>query len=270
MVNSYLAQSLHEALELRANMDLTPYCGGTDLMIHPKADAAYLFVHAVPEMKKISDYGDSVGIGAACSFTEILESDLAPALLKQAVSEIAAPAIRNLGSVGGNIANASPKADSALVFFASDAKLRLASLRGERILPIEEFYLGRNKTALERDELIVEVLMPKSGDSYYQKVGARNALAIARVSFAAVVRVENGRIEHLATAFGAIGDVILRRKDIDAMLIGKTIAEAQALKADYLKAYDEAIQPIPGRVSAEYRKDVCMNLLEDFFDSKIK
>lgn len=132
------------------------------------------------------------------------------------------PAIRNLGTVGGNICNGSPKADSALIFFATDAKLRLASTRGERVIPITDFYLGRKQTDLKKDELLVEIIMNKIGieNYYYKKVGARNALAISRVAFAATLDLQEGKILNCITAFGSVSEVIIRRADIDALLIG--------------------------------------------------
>lgn len=269
MVNSYQSTSLKEALNIRENQVVTPYAGGTDLMIEPDENAVYLFLNKVPEMKNIVEDSSYIRIGASCTFTDIIESELIPEILKKAASEIAAPAIRNLGTVGGNICNGSAKADSALIFFATDSKLRLVSNRGERVIPITEFYLGRKKTCLKADELLVEILMSKTGlnNYYYKKVGARNALAISRVSFAAVLNVEDGKIANCMTAFGAVSDVIIRRADIDSMLIGKTIEEAKAVKEDYIATYDKEIVPIKGRISAEYRKYVCMNLLRDFLIS---
>lgn len=271
MVNGYQATSLQEALDiLGRDNSVVPYGGGTDLMIEAHDNVTYLFLSKVPELKQIREDAEYIRFGAACTFTEILESELAPSLLKEAVSQIAAPAIRNLGTIGGNICNGSPKADSALIFVAADAQLRLVSSRGERVIPISEFYLGRKKTALAKDELLVEVLMKKKGLSnyYYKKVGARDALAISRVSFAAVLTIAESKIVNCMTAFGAVSDVIIKRADIDAMLTGKTLAEARAIKEEYLAAYDQAIVPIRGRISAEYRKAVCMNLLRDFLASK--
>lgn len=269
MVNSYQAKSLKEALDIRAKEAVTPYAGGTDLMIEAHENATYLFLNKVPEMKNILEDNDYIRIGAACTFTEIIESKLAPAILKEAVAEIAAPAIRNLGTVGGNICNGSPKADSALIFFATESKVRLVSNRGERVLPITEFYLGRKKTVLQEDELLVEVLMNRKGLSnyYYKKVGARNALAISRVSFAGILNIEDGKIVNCTPTFGAVSDVIIRRADIDEMIMGKTIEEAKTIKADYLATYNKEILPIRGRISSEYRKAVCMNLLRDFLES---
>lgn len=270
MVNGYVAASLKEALEIRKNPEYTPYAGGTDLMVEADENASYLFLHRVPEMRKITVDDEFIRIGAAVTFTEIIASDLTPKILKDACSRIAAPAIRNQGTVGGNIGNGSAKADSALIFFVTDSRLRLASADGERVIAIKEFYQGRKKLALKPDELIIEVLTPKTGldNYYYEKVGARNALAISRISFAAILDINDGRITNLATAFGAVSEVVLRRDDIDKMLVGKTIEEAKAVKANYLKAFDEAIVPTRGRVSQEYRKDVCMNLLRDFLESK--
>ena len=112
----------------------------------------------------------------------------------------------------------------------------------------------------------MEVLLPKKGlEQYaYEKVGGRNALAISRVSFAGVFASEDGRITNIAAAFGAVADTVLRYRDIDSTLLGKTVAEAKAIKADYLRAYAGRMTLTRGRVSAEYRKNVCMNLLGDF------
>ncbi|ADK15446.1 MULTISPECIES: FAD binding domain-containing protein [Clostridium] len=269
MVNSYRPSSLKEALDVLAKEEVTPYAGGTDLMIKADENARYLFLNKISEMKNILEDEKYIHIGAGCTFTDIIENELTPAILKEAVSQIAAPAIRNLGTVGGNICNGSPKADSALIFFVTDSKLRIVSSKEERIIPINEFYLGRKKTSLKKDELLVEVLMNKEGfdNYYYKKVGARNALAISRVSFAGILNVENNKICNCSTAFGAVKDVIIRLPVIDRMLIGKTIEEAKTVKKEYLAAYDKVIIPIKGRVSAEYRKIVCMNLLRDFLES---
>ena len=266
MVNGYVATSLQEALEIRAAHDVVPYAGGTDLMVENRKGVEYLFLNKVPELKKITVDDEYIRIGAAVTFTEALADPNVPQLMKEAVSRIAAPAIRNAGTFGGNLGNGSAKADSVLIEFVADAKLRLVSKKGERIVDVDKFYLGRKKLDLADDELIAEVLLPKKGlEQYsYEKVGGRNALAISRVSFAGVFATENGKITNVAAAFGAVADTVLRYKDIEATLIGKTVDEAKAMKEDYLKAYAERMVLTRGRVSAEYRKNVCMNLLGDF------
>jgi xanthine dehydrogenase FAD-binding subunit len=269
MVKNNHPSTLRDALDMRAAGKVIPYAGGTDLMLKADENAEFLFLDRISEMKKITEDAACIRIGAACTFTEILESKLTPVFLKEAVKSIGAPAIRNMGTAGGNICNASPKADSALVFYVTDSTLRLASSRGERIIPITEFYQGRNKTALMPDELLVEILMERKGleHYYFKKVGARNALTISRISFAALFDMDNGVISAFKTAFGAIGDVFFRRQDLDSVMLGKTLDEARAVKKDYLNAYEGAINPSKGRVSSEYRKAVCMNLLRDFLES---
>lgn len=264
MVNGYVARSLEEALEIRTSREVVPYAGGTDLMVEDRKGVSYLFLKKVPELRGITTDDRYVRIGAAVSFTEALASPLVPQLMKEAVSRIAAPAIRNAGTFGGNLGNGSAKADSVLIDFVADAELRLASKRGERVIPVDAFYLGRKELALADDELIVEVLLPKGGlDRYsYEKVGGRKALAISRVSFAGLFAMEDGKIANVAAAFGAVADTVLRFKDIEGTLIGKTIEEASALKPGYLAAYAERMTLTRGRVSAEYRKHVCMKLLE--------
>ena len=228
----------------------------------------YLYLSNIPELKQITQDDDYIRFGAACTFTEVINHKLTPDILKEACRQVAAPAIRNAGSIGGNIANGSAKADSALIFMVSDSMLRIMSADNERIIPIKDFYLGNKKLNISSDELIVEVLMPKNNLSnyYYKKVGARNSLSIARTSFAGIIDIQDGVIINCAAAFGAVIDTIIRYDHIDKMLIGKTVDEAKSLKPEYLKKYDEEIVPRRGRVSVEYRKNVCMNLLGDFLD----
>jgi CO/xanthine dehydrogenase FAD-binding subunit len=265
MVNGYFPLTLAEALNIRGEVRVVPYAGGTDLMIKGQNELPFLYLNKLNELHEISSGDSYYRIGAACTFTEIIDHPEAPEVLKAAVKEIGAPAIRNLGTVGGNICTGSPKADSALMLYAVAAMLRLQSARGERIIPISDFHLGRGKTSLGTDELLTEVLIPRRDYKYYfKKVGARKALAISRVSFAGVFEARDGVITNCAAAFGAISDTVFRSRETEAMLLGKTVAEAKALKPEILAAYDALINPIRGRVSEKYRKTVCRNLLSDF------
>lgn len=268
MVNGFAPESLREALELLAEQTPIPYAGGTDLMVRKHDDARFLFLGRVPELRQITDDGQFVRIGAAVTFTEALESNLVPAVMKEAVSRIAAPAIRNAGTFGGNLGNGSAKADSAVVETAADAKLHLVSLCGERTIDAERFFLGGGKTALAPDELITEILLPSAGLEryYFEKVGGRNALAISRVSFAGIFAEKDGRITNIAAAFGAVADRVLRFREAEAMLIGRTAEEASALKPRYLEAYADRLNLRSGRVSESYRKAVCINLLNAFLE----
>ena len=155
-----------------------------------------------------------------------------------------------------------------MVEAAADAKVRLLSLRGERLIDADRFCIGRHKTVLQPDELIAEILLPKNGLERYsfEKVGGRDALAISRVSFAGVFREEEGRIANLSAVFGAVADTVLRFRDLEAMLVGKTPDEARALKEAFLTAYSGRLKLEEGRVSAAYRKAVCLNLVRTFLE----
>lgn len=271
MVNGFVPRTLDEALEIRACEQVVPYAGGTDLMVENPEDVSYLFIGKIPELKEIREDNDYIRIGSAVTFTEALESDLVPDLMKAAVAEIAAPAIRNAGTFGGNLGNGSAKADSVLIDYATDAKIRLLSKEGERTVDVADFYLGRKKLDLRPDEIIAEILIPKKNltDYYYHKVGGRNALAISRISFAGQLGTdENDVIENFAAAFGAVADTVLRYPDLEKKLIGKTKEEAKAMHDEILSDYADRMNLTRGRVSAEYRKKVCMNLLDDFLKEK--
>lgn len=270
MVKGYRPATILEALEIRGKQDVVPYAGGTDLMVENRKDVSYLFLSHIPELKEIREDQLFIRIGAAVTFTEALESELVPPLMKEALSRIAAPAIRNAGTFGGNIGNGSAKADTVLIGFAADAKVRLLSADGERIVDIKEFYKGRKELDLRSHELIAEILLPKTGidNYYYKKVGGRSALAISRVSFAGIISMDGDTIRHIAAAFGAVSGMVLRMRDLEQMLEGKTLAQAKELKPQLLELYAERMDLTRGRVSAEYRKAVCMNLLKDFLDEK--
>ncbi len=266
MVESYYPTSLAEALAIRNTQTVVPYAGGTDLMMKDREETSLLFLNQVKEMQEVKKDDKYLRIGAGCTFTNLLANPLIPDILKAALSRLAAPAIRNMGTSGGNICNGSPKADSALIYYVLDAQLRLCSSTGERLVPITEFYMGRGKTVLQPDEILVEILLPLGDWSnyYYEKVGARKALAISRLSFGALLEIKDEKIVKFTAAFGAIDNTILRMKDIEAKVVGLTVAEATARHKEIMDAYAAQINPISGRISARYRKQVSLNLLNDF------
>jgi len=270
MVNGYKPATLQEALEIRAREKVVPYAGGTDVMVRRPEGIPFLFLGDIEELKQIKDDGEYIRIGAAVTFTEGLKSELVPALMKEAVSRIAAPAIRNAGTFGGNLGNGSDKADSVLAGFALDGLVRLVSSKGERVIPFDEFSVRRGVTDLRDNELIAEVLLPKDKCAlpyYYQKIGGRNALAISRVAFGGVYDIRDGVIRSITAAVIGGGNTCRRCRDIEASLVGKTVAEVKANAEEYVNAYAEGLTFSRGRVSAEYRRTVVMNLIRDYLAS---
>lgn len=270
MVNGYKPTTLNEAIEIRLREKVLPYAGGTDVMVRRPEGVPFLFLNDIDEIKQIKDDGEYIRIGAAVTFTQALKSDLIPAVMKEAVSRIAAPAIRNAGTFGGNLGNGSDKADSVMAGFALDGRVRLVSVGGERVLPLGEFCISRGVTAIRDDELIAEILLPKANCElpyYYKKIGGRNALAISRVAVGGVYSVKDGLIEQFTAAFIGGGNVCKRFKEIEATVIGKSVEDVKANVDEVLCAYAESLTFTRGRVSAEYRKTVIMNLLRDYLDT---
>ncbi len=273
MVNGYAPKTLEEALEIRSSHNVIPYAGGTDLMVQNPKDATYLFLNKIDDLRHVTDDGQYIRIGACVTFTEAEHNELVPEIMRKAVSEIAGPAIRNAGTFGGNLGNSSDKADSVLVEFAMDAKVKLVSKFGERIIPVDEFFVKRNQNSLKNDEIIAEILLPKDRCAmpyYHKKVGGRKSLAITRIAFAGLCDIENGVIKHFSNALIGGTAVFLRFKDLEAEITGKTVNEAKEMKESFINKYMERFNPSRGRVTPQYRKAVYENLLRDFFDTFIK
>jgi CO/xanthine dehydrogenase FAD-binding subunit len=266
---SYYPKTLLEALHLKGEyINVKPYAGGSDLMVLNNEGISYLFLNQLSELKEIKEEEESIFIGAGLTYSELLESSIVPTILKEAISGIAAPAIRNVGTMGGNICNASPAGDTLPVLYALGASVKLLSESNKpRILPIDTFILGIRKTALTDNELLEGIIIPKKNFSnvYYKKVGARNAQAISKISFVGLCNIEEGKVEEIRIAFGSVGVTVVRDKEFEKKWIGKKVSELITNVSLVLKDYDSIIKPIDDqRSTAFYRKKVCMNLLEDF------
>jgi len=203
-------RSLPEALQLKAQRpDAVPIAGGTDLMVAVNFDrlrpAAFLNLEEVDELRGWSRENGFVRIGARTTYTELRDDEaraLLPALA-EASRTVGSPQIRNRGTVGGNLGTASPAGDALPPLLVGEATVELASVRGERRLPLLSFLVGPKRNALEPDELIVAVTVkrPRAAETF-MKVGPRNAMVIAVCSLALRVDRENGL---LAASYGSSG-----------------------------------------------------------------
>ncbi len=203
--------------------DASPICGGTDLMVdinfgraRPPTLLDLTSVEGLDSWELVDD-GRTVRIGAGVSFTRIIEelSDLCPALA-QAARTVGSPQIRNRGTVAGNLATASPAGDSHPVLLACWARVEVESVRGPRLIDIDDFFLGPKRSALEPDELIRAVLVPAAaGPQQFAKVGPRNAMVIATASFALNLDVAGRRV---GTGIGSAGPTPLRARAAEQML----------------------------------------------------
>jgi xanthine dehydrogenase FAD-binding subunit len=255
--------------------------GGTDVMVMhksrrgvpPKIPKPIIFIDHLSELKRVYPNGNDLHIGACCTYSELLDDPLIPIPLKKAIKTIAAPAIRNRGTMGGNICNASPAGDTLPLLYVYNAKLSLRSVNGDRIVPISDFILGVRRVQREPNEILAEIILPsvlEQGDHVvFEKVGNRNADAIAKVGFAGYIRINGVVIEDVRFAFGAVGPTMVRSLDIEKKMLGKTIPLTDADIAQVVTAFDKIIKPIDDqRSTALYRKTVALNLLRYFLSLK--
>jgi CO/xanthine dehydrogenase FAD-binding subunit len=267
--------SLDAALQILADSPdhYTPIAGGTELMVALGAgrlqSKKLVSLWNLEELRFIEVTPDAIIIGAGATFTDIRKHPVIArefSILCQAASWTGSIANQNRGTLGGNIVNASPAADSPPALLAYDAKLTLISTRGPRTLPYNDFHLAYKETALEPDELLYSVAILRnyrSYKSYIRKVGPRNAQAISKVAIAALARMNKGHIEDIRIGAASLREYPTRLAAAERSLTGKAIS-AQVIAAAREAVLTEA-RPIDDiRSTAKYRATVAANLLEEF------
>ena len=268
------AATLDEAVGVLADQPGTwrPVAGGTDVMVQLAAGTLahrqYVSVWGIRELRRIDVDADSVTLGVLTTFSDIRRHDLLRSefpLLGRAAADTGGVANQNRGTIGGNIANASPAADTPPALLVYDAQLELTSVRGRRTVPYERFHTGYKQMDLASDELITAVRLPRrrGWHQHYRKVGARRAQAISKVCLAAAARLESGRIADIRLAFGSVAPTVVRAFGAEDMLRGATagpeaLERAGAALASQLAPIDDV------RSTAAYRRQVAVNVLGEF------
>jgi CO/xanthine dehydrogenase FAD-binding subunit len=268
-------QDLVEALSIltREAGVWKPFAGGTDLMVLLEAGKLpqknYLNIRDLNELRGIEVTEARVTIGALTTYTEIQTNPVLQnefPMLCQAASETGGLAIQNRGTLGGNIVNASPAADSPPALLAYDAELELVSLDGLRCVPYQGFHTGYKQMNISPDELLTRIRLPRKTKDlthYYRKVGTRKAQAISKVCFAAVVGTDAGAVKDIRIALGSIAPIPLRCTKTEDALRGQRID--QLLLEIGKRELAQEIAPITDiRSTKDYRLRVSLNLLEDF------
>jgi xanthine dehydrogenase small subunit len=256
-------RSVKEALLLlRDEGPLVPLAGCTDVYVNLNfgtlRDARFLNLWPLDELRRIEIRDGLLSIGALATYTQMIRSPLVRKrlpILAAASREIGGVQIQNRGTLGGNIANASPAGDTLPVLAAAEAVLVLKCAGGTRRVAFNSFYTGYRKSVARRDELITAVeIAPLEGRQWFRKVGTRAAQAISKVVMAAV-RGPRPRI-----ALGSVAPTVIRVPKTEAVLeAGGSIEEAR-------QELSREIQPIDDiRSTAEYRRRVSGNLLEQFW-----
>jgi OHCU decarboxylase len=252
-----------------------PIAGGTDVMVQysfGKLPARKLVsIWNLPELRRIEVSADEIQIGAGSTYTDLREHEVVSrefTLLSSAASWTGGIATQNRGTLGGNIVNASPAADSLPALLVYEAELVLVSARGERRWPYRNFHVDYRKTQLAPDELICAICLKRRFSEYYahaRKVGARNAQAIAKVCLAALGRLADGVVEDIRLAMGSVAPVPLRLRETERIVKGKRIDPALVQLARTTAAAE--VRPIDDlRSTARYRAAVAGNMVVEFLE----
>jgi CO/xanthine dehydrogenase FAD-binding subunit len=270
--------SLDAVLALLASSpgEWTPIAGGTEIMVAHAAGrlAARKLVNlwGIGDLRFIRAEAESVAIGAGTTFTDLRRSALIAVelpLLAKAACWIGAIANQNRATIGGNLVNGSPAADSSPALLAYDAKVEIISLRGKRSIPYAEFHTGYKRNLLAADELLYAVQIPlrfAAHRQYLRKVGTRRAMAISKVALAGTALLGEGFLHEIRLGAASLAAFPTRLYRTEEALTGKAVTRETI--ADARKALLAEAAPIDDiRSTAEYRSRVAANLLEEFLAS---
>ena len=261
-------RSLKAALAMLATAPaLTPIAGCTDVMVglHFGTSDQRQFIDLWPldelrgiTLDKPEGLSPRLRIGALTTYTEIIASPIIRKRVPMVVAaarEVGGAQIQNRGTLGGNIANASPAGDTLPVLAAADARIVLRSAGGERRVSFSEFYTGYRTSVRQPDELITAIEIPAiEGRQWWRKVGTRRAQAISKVMMAGV------RGPQVRIALGSVGPVVVLATGAAKVLAhGGSVADAQAALAREITPIDDV------RSTGEYRQQVAANLLAQFW-----
>ncbi len=251
--------------------DAALMAGGTDLLVQRRAGLKpvknLICLERLSELQGISLEKNIMSIGACVTHRACLDSDMiqhhAP-VLTRALTHLGGPQIRNMGTLGGNICTASPAGDSLPALHVLGAKILLLSRNTQRTLSMEQFITGPGRTAMKPGEILAQVHIPSDQGfqiHHFEKIGQRKALAIAMVSLAAMIKTgQRGIIQEARLALGSVGPTVIRPKEAEDALVGRTLSISALRHAAGL--ISKAVNPISDiRATAEYRREAAGNLM---------
>lgn len=268
-------ESLDAVLNLIADEpgEWTPIAGGTELMVAHAAGRLrankLVSLWGIPDLRFIETTEDSIILGAGTTFSDLRASEAVARdlpLLAKSATWIGAIANQSRATLGGNLVNGSPAADSSPALLVYDAEVEMVSVRGRRRMPYAAFHTSYKCTVLEPDELLLAVHLPRCfarHNQYLRKVGPRRAMAISKVALAATALMAGEVVAEVRVAAASLAAFPARLYRTEEALRGKPItAQTTAAARSALLAEAAPIDDI--RSTAEYRKHVCANLLEEF------
>jgi len=264
-------KNLEEALNLldKYGEQAKLLAGGTDLIVKMKdrvIEPKYIIdLSNLKELRFISKENGVIRVGALTTLREIETSPLIQdhvCVLSDAVGKMASWQIRNLGTIGGNLCNASPAADTAPPLLILEAKLKLNSPEGERIVPVEQFFTGPGETILKNNELLTEIqipIIPDNSGAAFLKLGRRAAHTLSIVSVATLAIVEDNVFKDVRIALGSVAPTPIRARKTENKFRG--LPATEDVIEENCGCVMEDINPISDvRASAEYRKEMSIVL----------
>lgn len=278
MVSHIHPDTLEEALEYLKHDTYHIVGGGSDLWVRyrnwantpPKFDKSLLYIAHLEALKGIKEENGVLTIGAETPYETILTHKKTPGILKKCLYDLASPAIRHIGTLAGNIANASPAADAVLALITLDATLEIDNHAFKRTMKVKDVITGPGKTTLESRDLITKIHIPIQTFSHetFKKIGGRKASAIAKVAFAGGADIKDGNVQDLNIALGAVNVTVVRDEALENDYLGKPLSKLKTDRERFMNALGKSIKPIDDqRSSAEYRKKVALNMISRFIDS---
>ena len=250
----------------------TPIAGGTELMVAHAAGKLsakkLISLWGIPDLRFVETTPQSITIGAGSTFLELRSGAVAAEfpLLAESASWIGSIANQTRATIGGNLVNGSPAADSSPALLVYDAELELASVRGRRRVPYSDFHTGYKLNVLAPDELLYAIHLPRrfgQHRQYIRKVGTRRAMAIAKVALAATALPRDGIVSEIRLAAASLAPFPTRLYQTEAALLGSALTSATTQAAR--QAILAEARPIDDiRSTADYRRYVAANLLEEF------
>jgi len=281
MTQVVLPRALDELWDfLEEDPNTAVYSGGTDLLVNLRGGrinpSRLACLERIEEIRGVRDAGAAVFIGAATTHTHLLENSLVSSefpVLTKAIRVLASPAIRNMGTIGGNIVNASPAGDTLPPLYALDAEVEIVSRKEAKRMPVSDFIVGPGRVRLGANEIVKGVWIRKAPEfnvRHFEKVGLRKSQACAVASLAAALSLsEGGKIERARLAWGSVGPTVVRSAEVEEALLGREL-EIQML-AEVARLVERAVSPIDDvRASAQYRRIVAGRLLLRLAESGCK
>jgi len=267
-------QTIDQAVHLLAETGGSVLAGGTDFypsLGDQPATGSVVDISRIREMKGVTARADEIRIGGLTTWSELLASSLPRCYdaLKSAAREIGGAQIQNLGTLAGNLCNASPAADSVPPLLALDAEVELLSRSGMRRMALAEFIVGNRKTQRRGDEILTAVIVPREMDdaaSVFLKLGARRYLVISIVMVAAVVKANSGGVEEARIAVGACSARAQRLTALEQEL--RRMRASRGIGAAVRPEHIAALSPIDDvRATASYRREAALTLVARALDA---